>query len=117
MGAVGALDRRRSVTADTSCCCSCRFAARGMRYRLSMASADRVTVSLDASIVAQTREQLGEPLAELGDAAIVERALDAYLLRRMFDATQAASGLSDEEAERVAYEELAASRRERRLGA
>lgn len=32
----------------------------------------------------------------------------------MVDATQAAAGLSEEEAERVAYEELAASRRERR---
>lgn len=81
-----------------------------------MASVDKVTVSLDAMIVAQTREQLGEPVAELGDAAIVERALDAYLLRRVFDTTQAAAGLSDEEAERIAYEELTASRRERRPG-
>lgn len=81
-----------------------------------MASVDKVTVSLDAMIVAQTREQLGEPVAEFGDAAIVERALDAYLLRRTFDATQAAAGLSEEEAQRIAYEELTASRRERRPG-
>ncbi len=87
------------------------------RYRVPMATTSRVTVSLDASIVAQAREQLGEPVAGLADGAVVERAVNAYLLRRMVDATQAAAGLSEQEAERVAYEELAASRRERRGGA
>lgn len=88
-----------------------------MRYRLSMASAGKVTVSLDASILEQARAQLGEPVAGLGDGAVIERAVNAYLLRRTIDATQAAAGLTDEEAERVAYEELGASRRERHLGA
>lgn len=50
----------------------------------------------------------------LGDDAIVERALNAYLLRRFVDGTRARSDLTGEEAERVAYEELRASRRERR---
>jgi hypothetical protein len=91
--------------------------ARSGRYRVGMASTDKVTVSLDASVVAQAREQLGEPVAGLADGAVIERAVNAYLLRRMVDATQASAGLSEEEAERVAYEELAASRRERRVGA
>ncbi len=78
------------------------------------ASTDKVTVSLDASIIEQAREQLGEPAAGLADGAVIERAVNAYLLRRIVDATQAAAGLSEEEAERVAYEELAASRQERR---
>lgn len=81
-----------------------------------MASADKITVSLDAEMIAQAREQLGAPAAELADGAIIERAVNAYLLRRMVDATQVASGLGEEEAERIAYEELAASRRERRGG-
>jgi len=50
----------------------------------------------------------------IDDAAVVERALDAYLLRRLMQATRAGSDLSAEEAERIAYEELRASRRERR---
>jgi len=79
-----------------------------------MASADRVTVSLDAEMIAQAREQLGAPVAGLADGAVIERAVNAYLLRRMVDETQAAAGLGAEEAQRVAYEELAASRRERR---
>lgn len=90
--------------------------ARYTRYLVLMASVDRITVSLDADMVAQAREQLGAPVADLADGAIVERAVNAYLLGRMVDATQAASALSAEEAERIAYEELAASRRERRGG-
>ena len=81
-----------------------------------MASADKVNVSLDADMIAQARAQLGEPVANLADGAVIERAVNAYLLRRMVDATQAAAGLSEDDAERVAYEELAASRRERRDG-
>jgi hypothetical protein len=71
-------------------------------------------ISVDADMVAQAREQLGEPVAGLPDDAVIERALDAYLLRRMVDATQAASDLTAGAAERIAYEELRASRRERR---
>lgn len=81
-----------------------------------MASADKVNVSLDADMIAQARAQIGEPVANLADGAVIERAVNAYLLRRMVDATQAAAGLSEDDAERVAYEELAASRRERRDG-
>lgn len=90
---------------------------RPTRYRLGMAAADKITVSLDASIVAQAREQLGEPVAGLADDAVIERAINAYLLRRMVDTTQLAPGLSEEEAERVAYAELSAARQERRASA
>jgi len=79
-----------------------------------MAPGDKINVTLDADTVAQAREQLGEPFVGLDDAAVVERALDAYLLRRLMQSTQAASELTAEGAERVAYEELRASRRERR---
>ena len=79
-----------------------------------MGSRDKVTVSIDADMIAQAREGLGEPAAGLPDGAVVERAVNAYLLRRLVDATQAASDLTAEEAERIAYEELRASRRERR---
>lgn len=87
--------------------------ARPTRYRLGMAATDKITVSLDASIVAQAREQLGEPVAGLADGAVIERTINAYLLRRMVDTTQLAAGLSEEEAERVAYDELSAARQER----
>jgi hypothetical protein len=53
------------------------------RYRLGMASTGKMTVSHDAPIVEQAREQLGKPTAGFADGAIVERAVNAYLLRRM----------------------------------
>jgi hypothetical protein len=72
---------------------------------------DKVSIDIDAEIVERTRSAVG---ADAGnDAAVVERALNAYLLGRVLDITQARSNLSDEEAERLAYEELHATRRER----
>jgi hypothetical protein len=76
------------------------------------ADGDKVTVALDAEIVARTRDQLGA--GEATDAAVVERALNAYLLGRLMDSTQARSRLDADEAERLASDELHASRRERR---
>jgi hypothetical protein len=76
------------------------------------ANGDKVTVALDAEIVASMRAELGA--GDASDAAVVERALNAYLLGRLMDATQARSGLHAEEAERLASDELHASRRERR---
>jgi predicted transcriptional regulator len=84
------------------------------RFRRPMASSDKVTVALDASIVAQAREQIGQRGDRLGDDAVVERALNAFLLRRTVEGAQAAAGLEEQEAEQVAYDELAALRRERR---
>jgi hypothetical protein len=81
-----------------------------------MASTDKISVVVDAEMIAQARAQLGEPASRLADGAVVERAVNAYLLRRMVDTTQSASDLTAEDAERIAYEELAASRREWRGG-
>jgi hypothetical protein len=78
------------------------------------AASDKITVALDASIVAQAREQIGPRGEQLEDAAVVERAWNAYLLRRAIEGTQAAAGLDEATAERIAYSELAAMRRERR---
>jgi hypothetical protein len=71
----------------------------------------KVNVDLDAQIVERTRAELGAGAES--DAAVVERALNAYLLGRLLDNTPATAGLSQEDAERLAYEELHAARRER----
>lgn len=70
----------------------------------------KVSVDLDAEIVARTRDELGA--GEASDAAVVERALNAYLLGRLLD-TQARSGLSEADAEKLAVDEVRAARRER----
>lgn len=72
---------------------------------------DKINVDLDAEIVERTRSAVGAGAES--DAAVVERALNAYLLGRLLDATQARSDLSEEEAERLAYEEVHAARHER----
>jgi hypothetical protein len=72
----------------------------------------KIELALDADLVAQTREALGDPNAP--DAAVVERALNAYLLRRLMGRVQAASGLEPDEADRIAVEETRAARRARR---
>lgn len=75
------------------------------------AEPDKVAVEIDAEIIERTRAELGAGAAS--DAAVVERALNAYLLGRVLDSTQATAGLTDDQAERLAYEELHAARRER----
>lgn len=75
------------------------------------AEPDKVAVEIDAEIIERTRAELGAGAAS--DAAVVERALNAYLLGRVLDSTQANAGLTDDQAERLAYEELHAARRER----
>jgi hypothetical protein len=74
------------------------------------------TVDVDAGLLAQTRDAI-KPSAGAADAEVVERALRAYLGRRAFDAAQAMSELSEEEALRIANEELHAMRRGRRSAA
>ena len=71
--------------------------------------AEKITVQLDAEMVARARAELG--LDRESDEAVVERALNAYLLGRLVDWSQSRSGLSEEAADRLAYEELHASRR------
>jgi hypothetical protein len=72
---------------------------------------DNVTVTLDAELVERARTELG--LVGESDRAVVERVLNACLLGRQLAATQGRGGLSEQEAERLAYEELNAARRER----
>jgi hypothetical protein len=50
----------------------------------------------------------------LEDAAVVERGLTAFLLRRAIEKRQAAAGLDEATAEQTAYDELEAMRHERR---
>jgi hypothetical protein len=71
---------------------------------------DNVTVTLDAELVERARTELG--LISKSDRAVVERVLNAYLIRRQLEATQGRAGLSEQEAETVAYEELDAARHE-----
>ncbi|MCP9491943.1 MAG: hypothetical protein MSC31_19020 [Solirubrobacteraceae bacterium MAG38_C4-C5] len=71
----------------------------------------KVTVALDAEMVERARTELG--LDGESDTAVVEHALNAYLLGRLLDGTQSRSDLSEDEANRLAYEELYAARRER----
>ena len=58
-------------------------------------------MELDAEMVERARAELG--LDSESDTAVVERALDAYLMGRLLDVTQARAGLSEQEAERLAY--------------
>jgi hypothetical protein len=72
---------------------------------------EKITVSIDAEMVEQARAAFGSE--DTTDAAVIERALNALLLERLLDTTRARSSLSYEDAERLAYDELHASRRER----
>jgi hypothetical protein len=74
------------------------------------------TVDVDAALLEDARSAM-KPSAEAADAEVVERALHSYLGRRALDASQAMSGLSEEDALRIANEELHAMRRERRSAA
>ena len=57
------------------------------------------------------------PAVGAADTEVVERALRSYLGHRALDTSQAMSGLSEEDALRIANEELHAMRRERRSAA
>ncbi len=74
------------------------------------------TVDVDAALLEDARSAM-KPSAEAADAEVVERALRSYLGRRALDASQAMGGLSEEDAMRIANEELHAMRRERRSAA
>jgi hypothetical protein len=81
-----------------------------------MASRAVKRVDVDAVLLAEARDAM-KTSAGAADAEIVERALLAYLGRRALDVSQAISELSEEEALRVANDELHAMRRERRSAA
>ena len=73
-------------------------------------------VDVDAGLLEETRSAM-KPVAGAADAEVVELALRSYLGRHSLDVSQAMSELSEEEALRVAGEELHAMRRERRSAA
>lgn len=74
---------------------------------------DTVPVTLVAELVERARTELG--LVGESDRAVVERVLNAYLMGRQLHTTQARTGLSEQEAETLAYDELDAAHRERGL--
>jgi hypothetical protein len=81
-----------------------------------MATSNVKTIDVDAELLARTRDAMA-PAADAGDGEVAERAMRFYLGLRALEASQAISGLSEEEAMRVANEELHALRRERRSAA
>lgn len=70
-----------------------------------------MNLDLDAELVEHARAQVGN--GDETDAAVVERALSAYLFDRVLKRVQGKFDLSEEEAARIAVEEVRASRRER----
>ena len=78
-----------------------------------MATARRtVTVTLDEDLVERARARAGGR-RDKADAEVVEDALAVYLGMKALDEAQGESTLSEDEANRLAYEELHAMRRER----
>ena len=59
----------------------------------------------------RARDQLH--LDRASDATVVELASNAYLLGRLLDATQVTGRATEQDAERIASEELPTARRER----
>ncbi|HWX45091.1 MAG TPA: hypothetical protein VNY52_07185 [Solirubrobacteraceae bacterium] len=74
------------------------------------------TVDVDAVLLEEVRSAM-RPSAKAADAEVFERALRSYLGRRALDASQAMTELSEEDALRIANEELHALRRGRRSAA
>lgn len=81
-----------------------------------MATSRVKTIDVDAGLLADTRDAM-KPSEEAQDAEVVERALRFYLGRTALEISQAMSELSEEDAMRIANEELHAMRRERRSAA
>jgi hypothetical protein len=77
-----------------------------------MATARRtVHVELDERLVSRARAEARD--ATRSDDEIIEDYLSRYLLERLLDKTQQRADLSEEQATRLAVEELHAMRRER----
>lgn len=84
--------------------------AAGGRYRLCVAVARRtVTVALDEELVERARDRSGRNRAK-GVAEVIEEALAVYLGMKALDEAQAESGLTEDEAMKLAYVELRAQR-------
>jgi hypothetical protein len=77
-----------------------------------MATARRtVHVELDERLVSRARAEARD--ANRPDDEIIEDVLSRYLLERLLDKTQGRADLTEEEATRLAVDELHAMRRER----
>jgi len=74
----------------------------------------KTTVEVDAALMARLREASMPASASLTDADLLERAARQQLGLEALREAQALSALTEEDAMRVAYDELHAARRERR---
>jgi hypothetical protein len=74
------------------------------------------SIEVDAELLARARDAM-TPAASVEDAEVVERALRLYIGRRALETAQSMSELTEDEAMRIAYDELHAMRRERRSAA
>jgi len=70
-----------------------------------------VTVALDEDLVERARDRSGRGQAK-GAAEVVEEALAVYLGMKALDEAQAESSLSEDDAMKLAYDELRAQRGE-----
>jgi hypothetical protein len=84
----------------------------GRRYAvMTMATARKVNVAVDEELIRRARDRdLGQ--ATKSDLEVIEHALTMYLGDRAFEEALAQGPLSDEEAARLAREELHTARRE-----
>jgi len=79
-----------------------------------MATSGELTrIDVDSDLLAETRGAM-KSSSDAADREVAERAMRFYVGRRALETSQAIGGLSEEEAMRIANEELHAMRRERR---
>jgi len=81
-----------------------------------MDAGDKTTVEVDAALMARLREASVQAGTSLTDAELLERAARRQLGLEALHEAQAMSTLTEEEAMRVANDELHAARRERCRG-
>lgn len=78
-----------------------------------MAAARKISLPLDEELIRGARQQDQSATAK-SDVDVVEEALAVYLGLSALDASRAEGTLDPDEADRLAVEEVRASRRERR---
>ena len=76
-------------------------------------SPDVKTIDVNAALLAETRDAM-KPAADAADSEVAERAMRFFLGRPALENSQAIGGPSEDEAMRIANQELHAMRRERR---
>jgi hypothetical protein len=80
-------------------------------YAMTMATARKINLPLDEDLIRRARDR-DSGQATKSDVEVIEHALTMYLGDRAFEEALAQGPLSDEEAARLAREELQAARRE-----